>query len=253
VGCAYQSDEMACFFGCVNGACAGDPCGASACDDPPDNYCLDANHAHMFQSLGTCDSGTCSYQSADVYCAFGCDSNGCKPDPCAGVSCDTPPAAYCADASTRRTYSPAVACVMGRCPYLATDTTCQYGCENGLCRGDPCLGTNCDDSNPCTADSCNSSTGQCSHQASNNGQACTNSSSGECPRGTCNGGTCLSTANVTCTTEIDVDLCQDVEVAGVCTGAGDCVVQSAPPEYTCPGCNGLCIRCYILQFCVAFF
>ena len=54
-----------------------------------------------------------------------------------------------------------------------------------------------------------------------------------------------------CDTEIAVDLCQDVTVLGACTGAGECVVTSAPPELTCPGCPGICIKCFI-EICIPF-
>jgi hypothetical protein len=77
-------------------------------------------------------------------------------------------------------------------------------------------------------------------------------SSGECPTGTCSAGTCLPTPNVTCVEEIQLDLCQEVEVAGLCSGSGECVVSQAPPGLTCPGCNGICLQCFFIQVCIPF-
>ncbi len=250
--CSYDGASMSCFFGCEAGACNGDPCGAGTCNDPPADYCVDADHARVYQTLGSCTDGSCSYQDAVVFCAHGCDVGGCLPDPCAGVTCDSPPDPVCTGAYSRRAHAQFGVCNNGSCQYLSGQYNCPYGCENGICRDDPCLGTSCNDNNPCTTDVCDPSTGACHHSATNNGSACAAGSS-KCPQGTCAGGTCLSTANVTCVTEIDVDICHDVEVAGLCTASGDCVVSSAPPEYYCPDCNGLCIQCYILQICVPFF
>ena len=76
---------------------------------------------------------------------------------------------------------------------------------------------------------------------------------GDCPVGQCLGTTCSHVPDVTCVAEYDVDLCVDAEVAGVCSANGDCVVSDVPPAYTCPGCNGICIKCLIFQFCFPFF
>lgn len=250
--CEYEWDGMMCDFGCTDGACNGNPCGSVTCDTPPADYCVDADHVLQHQPLGSCDSGACAYQDAVVFCPFGCYSGACRPDPCGNVSCDNPPPPVCVNSNTRRASSPTGDCVDGTCQYMAATYTCDYGCVDGLCRDNPCLGTNCDDGNDCTNDSCNPQSGQCSHLAVGGAIPCTTGSS-DCPAGTCAGTTCVARSGDACVAEVDVDICHDVEVAGICTGSGECVVQDVPPEYYCPDCNGICIQCYILQFCVPFF
>jgi formylglycine-generating enzyme required for sulfatase activity len=49
----------------------------------------------------------------------------------------------CANASTRRSYSSTGVCTNGDCSYAPTDTTCPNGCENGVCKSDPCAGVVC--------------------------------------------------------------------------------------------------------------
>jgi len=44
--------------------------------------------------------------------------------------------------------------------------------------------------------------------------------------------------DTTCTAEVGIDLCVEVEAPGRCTAAGECVPTEAPPGFTCPGCNG---------------
>lgn len=83
-----------------------------------------------------------------------------------------------------------------------------------------------------------------------NGQGC-KAGSAECPVGVCQGTSCVSKSGETCQAEYDVDLCQSVKVPGKCSASGDCVATSVPPAYQCPGCNGLCIKCYIFSFCIS--
>lgn len=64
-------------------------------------------------------------------------------DPCAGVTCNTPPAATCTNGTTRRTYATTGTCASGTCSYAPTDTVCQGG---GACSGGACsapLPTSC--------------------------------------------------------------------------------------------------------------
>jgi len=249
--CEYGHDIQNCSFGCSDGACAGNPCGGETCDSPPADYCVDADHARVHQAIGACLMGNCSYGSADVFCPHGCDNGVCQADPCEGIVCETPPDPICSTSDTRLSYALYGNCENGSCRYLGGESTCQFGCSGGFCTDDPCIGTNCDDGNPCTADSCDTAAGgTCRHSAVTSPLPCT-THHGECPTGTCAGTTCVPTTGLACVTEVDVDICHDVEVQGVCTGSGDCVVQDVPPEYYCPDCNGLCIQCYILQFCIA--
>ena len=137
----------------------------------------------------------------------------------------------------------------------------------------------CDDNNECTQDSCqanvgcvntnlsNSSacnlpglgqckTGQCQNGTCRgvnlqDGTGCS-ASSGECPNGACNGGSCLSRTGISCTTSYSVDLCQSASITGTCTASGECNVSQAPPGFSCPGCAGICLQCFGIQFCLPF-
>jgi hypothetical protein len=84
------------------------------------------------------------------------------------------------------------------------------------------------------------------------GQSCTTNSS-KCKLGTCTGdGSCLPKGGEPCQTEIDLDLCQSVDIIGVCDASGNCTVTQAPPGYSCPGCSGICIQCFFINICLPF-
>lgn len=169
-------DGNACTTGdqCTTGKCAGNPI---VCNSPPKSTCKDASNLTVFAAPGSCSAGTCSYPSATVPCAFGCDTAAgiCKGDPCATVTCNTPPNAQC--------YTTPGICSNGSCIYL------------------PKSGVACDDGNPCTKSDVCSSTGSCA------GTAYTCSDSLVCTKDTCNGtggctypvdaGSCLITIGYT--------------------------------------------------------
>lgn len=54
-------------------------------------------------------------------------------DRCIGVVCDMPPAATCANATARRTFSAQGICDDGTCRYEPTDTPCPEACAAGAC------------------------------------------------------------------------------------------------------------------------
>ena len=114
---------------CTGGTCAGT---AVVCGTPPKNSCKDPATmiAHALQ--GTCDGGTCTYATQEVFCANGCQDGLCAGDPCAGVDCSTGP---------------------GTC--FKIPGTCRLG----SCSFDFDDGKTCDDLNACTAnDTCASGT-----------------------------------------------------------------------------------------------
>src|SRR3989344_8196162 len=89
--------------------------------------------------------------------------NHTQADPCAGVTCSSPPAAEC-DGSNVKTYSSGT-CSNGQCTYSSSSTSCRFGCSLGQCK--PCepsaCGTNsktCPDGfastcqQSCSGDSC---------------------------------------------------------------------------------------------------
>lgn len=55
------------------------------------------------------------------------------PDPCAGVTCTTPPAPTCSDAATLVTYASTGTCTAGTCQYAATTQACAQGCDGDAC------------------------------------------------------------------------------------------------------------------------
>jgi hypothetical protein len=225
---------------CNNGVCKGS--GGKDCDDG--NSCTNDN----------CDSGGgCTHTANTGACAS--DSNPCTDDVCANSTCTHPPKTN-GQACDKNTSDPCAdgVCQSGTCKSQYNNNVCNDGnactsndkCVNGVCEGTAFK--DCNDSNPCTQDSCDK-TGQCLHQ-SLSGTACT-AGSGECPIGVCQAGQCASKPGVTCQAEYDVDLCSSVSVPGTCSGSGKCVAGSIPPAYQCPGCNGLCIKCYFLSFCIS--
>ena len=141
--CSYPSKTQTCSFGCASDACTGDPCAGVSCTSPPASYCVDAFVKKSFGN-GTCNTGTCTYSPTDTTCQYGCAAGACKGDPCAGVSCTSPPAKYCVNATTLRSFANPGTCAGGSCTYAPSDSTCQFGCVNGACSTtDPCQGVTC--------------------------------------------------------------------------------------------------------------
>lgn len=149
--CDFEVTNTVCEYGCVaaTGLCSTDACGSVVCDELPDDP-----QCHV----GACTDGECDYTPRDV--GASCDdadpctvTDGCTADgQCAGtpVACNTPPAAECADADTRRTWAAAGTCVTDgdsfTCEYAPIDETCAAGCEEGKCleEEDECEGVDTD-------------------------------------------------------------------------------------------------------------
>ena len=81
--CSYAFDDgKSCTDGnacsdndtCNAGVCQGAP---KACNTPPPNSCSDASTAKIYDSIGVCASGGCSYPVSFVSCANGCASGKC--------------------------------------------------------------------------------------------------------------------------------------------------------------------------------
>ncbi|MFW5738729.1 MAG: hypothetical protein ACOC1F_00035 [Myxococcota bacterium] len=141
--CSYTSQLVDCPSGCENDACMGDPCVGVTCNTPPANECADATHLAVYDVPGTCNEGTCSYDTHNQYCAHGCENGSCNGDPCAGVSCNSPPANYCASADQLAVYETPGTCDEGTCSYDSHQEYCEFGCVSGACEGDPCVGVTC--------------------------------------------------------------------------------------------------------------
>jgi hypothetical protein len=240
-GCVYEpisnnvcSDGDSCTTGdkCEFGECIGQ--GVKTCDDG--NVCTDDG----------CDGG-CSKTPNSNVCKL--DDNPCTQEVCEAGQCKATAAfngLQCGAASGNP-------CMEGQC----SNGTCQgtkldgkactdgNGCTQGdTCTGGLCKGTSgksCDDGNPCTTDSCDEF-GECIYSPGS-GAPC-NAPSGECPLGQCIAGTCQSKAGLICEAEYESG-CNTVNVQGTCTSSGKCVVASVPPDNSCPGCQGICITCFL--------
>jgi formylglycine-generating enzyme len=128
--CSYTAQDVACL--CKNNACTTDPCVGVTCASPPATVCKNASTLTKYAANGTCGGGSCSYQATDSACDFGCANAACKPDPCAGVTCNTQKPAICKNTTTVTSYAASGTCSAGACTYPATDSACG---TNKLCGG----------------------------------------------------------------------------------------------------------------------
>lgn len=131
--CTYASRVVACT--CTDDACTTDPCPSITCDRPPAASCTDANTLRSFAAIGVCSGGACSYEPSDSACPFGCEQGACNPDPCAGVTCTTPPGPSCPTSTSRRSHRSPGTCSQGTCSYMPLVTECESNqrCSSGAC------------------------------------------------------------------------------------------------------------------------
>lgn len=227
-----------------------DPCAGVVCDTPPGNTCADADNLTVFSSQGTCSNGGCSYSSSTTACPFGCASDACTGDPCIGVSCNSPPANFCANGSTLTVYDTPGTCDQGTCSYGTHDEFCANGCSGTGCMGDPCAGVTCNSppASYCsganeltvsdTPGTCNAGNGTCSY--GNHTEFC----SFGCENGGCAGDPC---AGVSCNSA-PASYCLDANTARTYTTPGTCSdgscnypTQDTPCSFGCI--NGVCREC----------
>jgi hypothetical protein len=118
---------------CSAGACTGTP---MACTSPNPPICTDATHLKTYDNPGVCNGGRCVYTPETLACGSGgCSGGACQTDPCANVTCATPPS-VCYDA--------AGTCSQGSCNYPTNHAACDDGnaCTDGdACNGGVCSGT----------------------------------------------------------------------------------------------------------------
>jgi len=218
-------DGTACTTGeqCQGGACLGgtpvicsdgNPCTDEVCD-PADGCVFTNNDA-------SCND--------ELFCTVG--------DVCAGGSCSGTPQ----DCSSLDS-----ACSIGTCSEedgacvaapVADDTICDDAnvcsapdlCKGGACVGTPLSGCcaldlDCNDGNPCTADSCVVGTGTCVNDSGVlDGTTCDDGSA--CSTGdTCGGGECAGTPLVCVADECNTASCSE--------SVGGCVVQADPDGAAC--------------------
>jgi hypothetical protein len=146
LGCTDTYADIFCPYGCFNGTCNNNPCISTQCITPQTAYCND-NSLVSYVTPGTCTpssaSYVCSYQTTSQICDFGCSNGSCLSNPCSGTICNTPPLDYCSSGSLISYVSTGV-CSSGTCSYSTFMTNCTFGCSNGDCYEDPCIGKTCD-------------------------------------------------------------------------------------------------------------
>jgi sulfatase modifying factor 1 len=125
---------------------AQDPCLGKQCNTPPSSDCESGTQFKAYDKQGSCAKGLCSYTSHLIACA--CQAGACTVDPCAAVTCNTPPAALCKTAATATSYSATGTCSAGTCSYTPKDTDCGSNkvCIAGVCsecKTDTSCGTAC--------------------------------------------------------------------------------------------------------------
>jgi len=169
-GCTYIplnqacDDELICTVNdfCVDGVCIGDP---DTCDDNnpcTQDYCdntTGCQHTNLQNGI-LCGSGIVDRLCMNGECIEGCiNDNSCDDGiACTVDNCDV---------------------VSRQCNFIPLDELCNDGNDcNGLETCDTNLGCisdysiNCDDSNPCTIDSCDPESGQCVNEQTVTGIAC---------------------------------------------------------------------------------
>ena len=220
------------------------------------------NGAETCQS-GTCtagmplncdDSNVCTTDSCDAVTGCGHDNNSAAcddgnacttSDTCANGSCVGGPAPDCNDGNLCTDD----ACDTGSgCVHVYNTAPCSDGnacTTNDACAGGVCVGgsaLNCDDSNVCTDDSCNTTTG-CLHSdntvACDDGNACTTNDA-------CAGGACVGGSPPNCSDDnaCTVDSCDTAlgcqhSNASVGTPCGDSSDSNCDNPDTCDG-SGVC-------------
>lgn len=130
-----------------------DPAHCGECNKP----CLLSN------AISDCIEGTCliiecldCYEDCDQLDHTGCEScTETDPNNCGecGVVCNDPPPAYC-DGDNLVIYLDTGDCVDSQCEYPPSPRLCEFGCENGACKNDPCLQVTCNLNQHCEDGGC---------------------------------------------------------------------------------------------------
>ena len=218
-----------------NNVCTDDTCNTSSgCVHTPvgGRSCSDGdpcNGLEVCNAAGTCVAGTpltcndnnpctndacvtgtgCVFtnSSAGTLCSDGNACNGVETCDGAGV-CSPGIAPNCNDGNSCTADSCVNATPLGQNPCQHTNDPAGTSCSNDLCHPATCNAsgqcivgtpTNCDDGNPCTADSCDAVMG-CQHSILT-GNSCTPPPSSCAPSGMCDAtGTCVGQGSIVCTT-----------------------------------------------------
>jgi hypothetical protein len=225
--CSYTNQDEFCAFGCVNGACANDPCQGVTCTTPPANYCSSATTRRVYTSPGTCSGGACSYMYTDQTCQYGC-SNGVCLQCTVDVNCGS-----------------GMWCNSGTCTPCNTDPHCGAMCTNCTATSEHCntAGTacvQCNTDNQCVSgDYCNGGTCAVCNVNAHCGASCVACGSyNQCVSGACQECTTVAACGATCS------LCGGstpyCQVTGATSQCVQCLVNgNCATGQTCV--NGTCV------------
>lgn len=267
--CSYAHHEEFCTYGCLLGACQGDPCQGMTCTTPPASYCAGPNTLRKYQLNGTCTNGSCVYSSTDLACPFGCVNGACKDcvvsTDCGGsqwcnagtcITCNTDQhcGASCTDCTS---LSPVQICNSQgtACVQCTTSTQCGAGkwCNNGACA--TCnttqhCGSSCTDCSTLTpVQTCNASGTACIQCANNadcgSGSWCNNNMCAPCNTNEHCGASCTN-----CSTLNPVQTCNGAGTECIqCTNNADCGSGKWCNNSLCEVCNtaqhcgATCVAC----------
>ena len=131
-------------FACEGDVCGSDPlrqyqyqhCTGSSADCGSDNLVwegwettddCEANEICALGEIAECEA-----------CSFGCEEGACNPDPCSGISCNTPDDDYCTDADHLMDFEDIGDCALGDCSYDFIERWCDTGCQSRPGEADIC-------------------------------------------------------------------------------------------------------------------
>lgn len=243
--CEYLEVETKCVDGCAAGACLEDLCKGVVCKTPPAKSCQDIQTQNNYAVQGVCEKGICSYALTQRKCTDGCITGTCLEDACLGVTCNTPPAAYCsAGTEIAVSYSTAGTCSGAVCQYAESAVDCtSIGqiCEKGSCvqpPADPCANVLCLNIPVCKNGSVYDYTGQCSNGVCEFTMT-------QCSDG-CYDAKCLPPAGSTCShclptsATCAVDGIFEQFLDGTCDSQGNCLARDVPCDSppSAPRCIG---------------
>ncbi|MEB2312198.1 MAG: hypothetical protein OZ921_15420 [Sorangiineae bacterium] len=172
-------------------------------------------------------------------------SAGSAGNPCAGVTCNAPPASTCAGGDLVVYEAVGTCGATGTCSYSSATTPCPNGCANGACTGDPCIGVTCvtPPKNTC-ADATHLSIYQSTGVCDAAGKCTYDKVPAFCPFG-CQNDVCLGDpcAGVSCNTPSssyckNADYLTVYDVPGTCNASGQCSYPSTHDVYCAFGCSG---------------
>ena len=206
---------------CVGGTCRGSAinCGDNnVCTDDSCNVATGACVHTNLSSATLCDDGsTCT------------NSDHCESGTCTGMG------TVCPDDGNQCTTGMCNAGGGGACTHVALPPGSGCNADSNLCTvRDTCQGTacvagpvnTCNDNNPCTADSCITSTGACVNSPTNEGQPCTIPGSNRCFDNVCTAGVCTEATPKSCNDN------NDCTIDG-CEQALGCTHDAKPASTTC--------------------